>query len=486
MHGQNKRQKLRAYLGCIPVLLAYQAVVAVASSVLLWVVRRVCLLLVYLTGRVAVTSGDFAFLFATWEGWAVIALTLLSLVLLVSLEINGVLYLAGRLLGGEEVRVRDAVLAALRLMRRFLTPKGFSVVLYIAVAAPLAGVGFTIRQTEDFYIPSFITSVIWATPLYTIGYVAALVALAVLGMRYFFVLPAVVVEGRSLGEAFAVAPRVMGKHWRRFLPRMLVFLMEIGLVFALVLGAVFVAPTVFGSMGDRFAMLFFLYLAALVVSALSLAVQPLQTIEIVRLYLGYVRGETLVFEAPRVPWLTWRRVGVWGCGLLAILAVAAGFSTVFFDSLYPVGGNAHIVAHRLGGNAAAENSLAGLEASIGLGAYGYETDTQRAADGVYVINHDNGFSRTCGVDKDVSELTSDEIAQLRIAGPDGSEEPVPTLDETLEAAKGHGTLFIELKGPTADRQMADDVVADVRARGMEDQVAIIGLDYDLVSYVERT
>ena len=63
---------------------------------------------------------------------------------------------------------------------------------------------------------------------------------------------------------------------------------------------------------------------------------------------------------------------------------------------------------------------------------------------------------------------------------------MPTLDETLDAARGHGLLFIELKGPTADRQMADDVVAAVRERGMEDQVAIIGLDYGLISYVERT
>ena len=481
-----RKQRLRAYLGCIPVVLAYQAVAAVVSGVLMWGVRQINLRLIYLTGRVAVTSGDFAFLFSTWQGWLIIALTLLSLVLLVSLDVNGVLYLAGRLLAGKEARVRDAIPAAIRLTRRFLNPRGLLVVLYIAIAAPLVDAGVTIPQTREFYIPSFITSVIWSTPLYAVAYVIALVVLAVVGIRYLFVLPAVAVEGRSVREAFAIAPRVMRGHWRHFLPRMLVFVLQLGMVFALAGGAAYLAPAAFGSVGDRFWMLFFLYIALLVGVALTLSVQPLQTIEITRLYLGYVRGETVVFAAPRTAWLTRRRVGIGAVAVLAGVAVAAGVSTVWFDVLFPVGGDAHIVAHRLGGNAAAENSLAGLQSSIDLGAYGYETDVQRAADGVYVINHDNNFSRSCGVDAKVSDLTSDQIAQLRIAGSDGSEEPVPTLDETLDAARGHGVLFIELKGPTADRQMADNVVAAVRERGMEGQVAIIGLDYDLISYVERT
>lgn len=487
-----RRQTLRAYLGCIPTILAYQAVAAAVSAALLWGVRKAGMALVYLTGRVAVTSGDFAFLFTTWEGWLVIALALVSLTLLVSLDVNGVLYLAGRLLAGEEARVRDAVPAALRLMGRFLNPRGLLVVLYIAVAAPLVGVGFTIGQTAGLYVPAFITSVIWSTPLYAVAYVIALTVLGILGIRYLFVLPAVVVEGRSVGEAFAVAPQVMRGHWRHFLPRMLVFAVQAGLVFFVVGAAVLAAPAVLGVIDDRFWMLLVLYAGSAVLGALALTVQPLQSVEIARLYLGYVRGDEggtageLVFAAPRVPWLTARRVGIVVVAVVAVLAAAAGASAALFDLMFPAGGDAHIVAHRLGGNAAAENSLAGLETSIDLGAYGYETDVQRAADGVYVINHDNGFARTCGVDAAVSELTSDRIAQLRIAGPDGSGEPVPTLDETLDAARGHGVLFIELKGPTADRQMADDVVAAVRKRGMEDQVAIIGLDYGLVSYVERT
>ena len=489
--SSRQRQTLRAYLACIPMVLAYQALVAVVSAGLLWGVRQINLRLVYLTGRVAVTSGDFAFLFTTWQGWLMIVLTLLSLTLLVMLDVNGVLYLAGRLLAGKEARVRDAVPAALRLTRRFFNPRGLLIVLYTALAAPLVGVGFTIGKTAGLYVPDFITSVIWSTPLYAVAYTAALVVLTLLGIRYLFVLPAVVVEGRSVKEAFTLAPRVMREYWRHFLPRMCIFALQIGLVFALVGGAIYFAPVVLGAIDERFLMLLFFYIAA-VLGALALTVQPLQSVEIARLYLGYVRGDEggtageLVFAAPRVPWLTARRVGIVVVAVVAVLAAAAGASAALFDLMFPAGGDARLVAHRLGGNAAAENSLAGLETSIDLGAYGYETDVQRAADGVYVINHDNGFSRTCGVDAAVSELTSDQIAQLRIAGPGGAEEPVPTLDETLDAARGHGLLFIELKGPTADRQMADDVVAAVRERGMEDQVAIIGLDYGLISYVERT
>ena len=78
-------------------------------------------------------------------------------------------------------------------------------------------------------------------------------------------------------------------------------------------------------------------------------------------------------------------------------------------------------------------------------------------------------------------MTLEEVRQLRVDG-----EPVPTLEEMLEAARGRLTLYVELKGATADRQMADDAVRIVREYRMEDSVVIISLKYDLIDYIETT
>ena len=78
-------------------------------------------------------------------------------------------------------------------------------------------------------------------------------------------------------------------------------------------------------------------------------------------------------------------------------------------------------------------------------------------------------------------MTLEEIKELSVDG-----QPVPTLEEALLAGKGRGVLFIELKGKTADRQMADDAVKAVKDHGMEEECVLISLSYPLIDYLETT
>ena len=77
-------------------------------------------------------------------------------------------------------------------------------------------------------------------------------------------------------------------------------------------------------------------------------------------------------------------------------------------------------------------------------------------------------------------MTLSEVKKLRVDG-----EPVPTLEEMLDASYGKVVLFVELKGETADNQMADDAVRIIKERGMEDQTVLISLKYDILEYIEE-
>ena len=123
-----------------------------------------------------------------------------------------------------------------------------------------------------------------------------------------------------------------------------------------------------------------------------------------------------------------------------------------------------------------------------MGVYGAETDIQRTKDGSYVINHDNTFGRLTGVDMEPGEMTLAEVKELRIRDTTGSGAllEVPTMEELLDRCKDRITAFVELKGPSADRKMADDAVAAVRERGMTDQAVLISLDYGVMDYIETT
>lgn len=84
-------------------------------------------------------------------------------------------------------------------------------------------------------------------------------------------------------------------------------------------------------------------------------------------------------------------------------------------------------AHRGGASAAAENTLAAFEDAVNLGYRYVETDVHSTADGVLVAFHDNDLSRTCGVNKKISEVTWEELRDVRVNGA----EPIPLLEDIL-------------------------------------------------------
>ena len=150
-----------------------------------------------------------------------------------------------------------------------------------------------------------------------------------------------------------------------------------------------------------------------------------------------------------------------------------------FDRLFPLETKTQIVAHRGGGNEGAENTVEGIETAYAAGAYGSEIDIQRTKDGAYVLLHDGNFERVAGDKRKPEEMTLKEIRKLNVDG-----EAVPTFEEALAASKGKLVLFTELKGDTADKQMADDAVKIIRENNMEAECVLISLKYDLIDYIE--
>lgn len=99
-------------------------------------------------------------------------------------------------------------------------------------------------------------------------------------------------------------------------------------------------------------------------------------------------------------------------------------------------------AHRgLHGAGRPENSLAAFSAAVERG-YGAELDVHLTADGEPAVLHDSSLRRTAGVDRRVEDMTSDELAQVRL---EGTEDTVPLLCQVLALFEGKAPLIIELK-----------------------------------------
>ncbi|WP_058955458.1 glycerophosphoryl diester phosphodiesterase membrane domain-containing protein [Kocuria rhizophila] len=147
---------------------------------------------------------------------------------------------------------------------RFLQPAGLLILAYVGLVVPLTGMGFGLSALSGLRIPNFITSVIYANPLYLSGYTALIILLAVVGVLSIFVFHAVLLRGTTVWGGF------------RFSWRLVVLFLIAGAstVVFLVLAALpgeLLEPQTFGA---RFALLTGLLLAAVVLAVAGFVLAP--------------------------------------------------------------------------------------------------------------------------------------------------------------------------------------------------------------------
>ncbi|MDF0490165.1 glycerophosphodiester phosphodiesterase family protein [Sphingomonas sp. H39-1-10] len=133
-----------------------------------------------------------------------------------------------------------------------------------------------------------------------------------------------------------------------------------------------------------------------------------------------------------------------------------------------------VASHRACWKQASENSIDGIRACIALGIDMIEIDVRATSDGKLVLMHDATVDRMTDGHGKVSEIRFEEIRKLRLKPADGgrkatelTDRQVPTLEEALQAAKGHILINMDTKDPVQER-----VFEAVEKAGMADQVVM--------------
>lgn len=151
-----------------------------------------------------------------------------------------------------------------------------------------------------------------------------------------------------------------------------------------------------------------------------------------------------------------------------------------------------VQAHRGYSEIYPENTLLAIERAFDAGADRVETDLALTRDGAVVLMHDRTVDRTTDGSGRVASFSLEELRELdagswkdaRFAG-----EPVPTLEEALEAAEGRGELNLEIK--SNDRsflEVVDVVEAAVRLvheQDAADRVVFSSFDFRALEQVRE-
>jgi glycerophosphoryl diester phosphodiesterase len=159
------------------------------------------------------------------------------------------------------------------------------------------------------------------------------------------------------------------------------------------------------------------------------------------------------------------------------MKLPSSLAALFLFSLSAFG--VDIVAHRGASYDAPENTLSSFKLGWEQGADADELDIYLTKDGRIVVLHDKSTKRTAGLDRNVNELTLDEVRALDAGsskGPQWKGEKIPTLAEVLAIIPDGKRLFIEIKcGP----EVLPELERVIKASGKQDkQLVIIGFGYD--------
>lgn len=458
------------------------------------------------SGKFHISSGDYIEFLFSYQGALTLIITMLLLSVMVALDINT--FIIGSALireGHLKFSSGAVILQGLKKVKNFFKPSGLFILLYIALVIPLVGIGLTISATRDFQIPNFITDVIFNNPLYTVLYLLLLSALAIVSLIYIFTFHYIVLLGKNTRESLKLARQLMKRHWKNFIKDFILFFLFYTLLAGIVttiLFSGFFLLTEYLALPltlKRISIAFFLILSAELFSFLTLLTVPLITSRLTTLFYRYHEEDGIrIAYSQNMQSRTekkrrFRLAPVLALSIFSVLLLLfnLGSSAViglYFDSLFLNHGHIEIVAHRGGGDLGAENTLSGLEQAIAAGADCSEIDVQRTRDGIYIIHHDSTFARLSGVSKKPYEMDYEEIRTLKVKNlfrRGAEKQDIATLEEFMNASKGRITLYIELKGKTADREMVDDVVRMIKEKEMEGETAILSLDYSLIEYTEK-
>ena len=461
----------------------------------------------------ALTSSNYLRFLASWRAPVLLVLLFLLVMLYLLFELLAPIFLCNALLSGKQLRYRTALLDGLRSLRKFASPRGLLFLFYLAILTPLTGVGFHISLTKKLYIPNFISEVIETTPLYFLLYLLLMLFLFWLGYRMLFFLHAALLESRTPGAAFRRSSELVTSNRLRIAKELLPLLLFLAVIRLLAQGLLKLLPALVliareekllrsaatlttgtdlllsaesrAELLYRFAAAFAVLLGNYLLSMVSLLCSSYFLLRFTRLFLILAREqapeERPLPKSPRRTLL----LAAMGASLFftALLSFVLSF---LYAPLFAREQHTKLIAHRTGGYLAPENSVAGIIAAENAGSYGSETDVQRTSDGYYVINHDDNFKRLAGVNRTPQSMTFLEVRGLTLTDPHFPAEPYPvaTLSDLLDACRGKEKLFIELKGVTADKKMADDVVRIVREKNMVSEVVMISLSYRVINYVE--
>ena len=148
-----------------------------------------------------------------------------------------------------------------------------------------------------------------------------------------------------------------------------------------------------------------------------------------------------------------------------------------------------VTAHRGASFNYPENTLSAFYGAKDLGADWIELDIQQTKDRKIIVSHDTNLKRTTGLNKNVYDLTYDEIKDLDAGSffsTDFKDERIPLLEDVIKFAKDHNIkLNIEIKPSGKEVDFEKDIATLILDYDFIDNCVVTSQVYDVLENVKK-
>ncbi|GGY64480.1 glycerophosphodiester phosphodiesterase [Marinobacter zhanjiangensis] len=425
------------------------------------------------TGKGAISTGGIAAFLLSGGGLVWMVVTLTAVLATFTLEQAGMTVIASSVDRAGEYRLTLAALwLVVRRSGRLLMLALLQVLGHLIIAMPfllavaLAWWGL-LSQYEVYFVRITRPPELW----WFVGVAAAALAGMVicngwLFLRWSLAEPIATLEQGTATGALAESSRRIHDSKRRLIIPIALFG---GLLFLLPL----LVTYAFQLMGSPYLALFSdspkvllpaitayiaLYLLTMIVAVFVLSAG--YSLLIYRVYLT-TSGHSRQHHAPPPPANAGARAWLVETVLVTVVIVQA----VMIVGAFGVQDEVSITAHRGNAFVAPENTASALERAITDGADFLEADVRMTADGKLILWHDADLQRVYGRPERISQLEWDDLRTLDAGAwfsPDFAGERILTLKELIELARGRANLFLDLKPDHNSRDLARQVVTELR------------------------
>lgn len=405
----------------------------------------------------------------------------------------------------KKISVKEAIKVSISRCKNVFKLKNISVAFLVLFLIPFVNLGLSSNVITSIKIPEFIMDFIVSNKTLFILYIILYLFLISLISKWLYSLYYLIIENKSFKESRKASKelikgnkildiiKILFAQFLLFVTYILFLL--IGLVIVIVLNNILTHLKIVESILITLVWLFIgisLIIASIVSNGVSYAI-------ISSLFYKHkldkgenivpIKYEQIIKEKKKNNILKWSLVvislfTVIG-GTVLTYQIVSGKANLNIEYVR----NMEITAHRGASVKYPENTMAAFRGAKKLGADWIELDVQQTKDKQIVVSHDTNLKRVTGVDKDIIDMTYEEISKLDAGSFKGKEftgEKIPLLTEVLEFADENNIrLNIELKPTGEEIDFEKQVVELIKEYNMKDRCVVTSQVYEVLEKVKK-